>query len=161
VSGLDILVGSVYSRSHDICLQGLTRDMVTSVPLRFSLVEFVILFLVNCYRNYMPEKYPSPCSCRTIQHFLYEAVMSINRTRKTVMKPWLLLQKSNPLFGGLLVTYMSHINGSKKKKLNSVACSPQANYTARASGRRLLAKLVPTFADRGCHVVSATNPRGR
>jgi hypothetical protein len=31
----------------------------------------------------------------------------------------------------------------------------------RPSGRRLLAKLVPTFADRGCHVVSATDPRGR
>jgi hypothetical protein len=28
----------------------------------------------------------------------------------------------------------------------------------RPSGRRLLAKLVPTFADRGCHVVSATIP---
>jgi hypothetical protein len=24
--------------------------------------------------------------------------------------------------------------------------------------RRLLAKLVPTFADRGCHVISVTNP---
>jgi hypothetical protein len=44
---------------------------------------------------------------------------------------------------------------------NSVASSPQANYTDRASGRRLLAKLVPTFADRGCRVVSATDPRGR
>jgi hypothetical protein len=48
-----------------------------------------------------------------------------------------------------------------KKKLNSVACSPQANYTDQPSGRRLLAKLVPTFADRGYHVVSATDPRGR
>jgi hypothetical protein len=33
--------------------------------------------------------------------------------------------------------------------------SPQANYTDRA------AKLVPTFADRGCRVVSATDPHGR
>jgi hypothetical protein len=45
-------------------------------------------------------------------------------------------------------------------KLNSVAFSPQANYTDRAD-RRLLAKLVPTFADRGCRVVSATDPPGR
>jgi hypothetical protein len=30
-----------------------------------------------------------------------------------------------------------------------------------SSGRRLSAKLVPTFADRGCHVVSATEPYGR
>jgi hypothetical protein len=39
-----------------------------------------------------------------------------------------------------------------------MASSPQANYTDRPSGRRLLAKLVPTFADRGCRVVSATDP---
>jgi hypothetical protein len=31
----------------------------------------------------------------------------------------------------------------------------------RPSDRRLSAKLVPTFADRGCHVVSATDPYGR
>jgi hypothetical protein len=36
--------------------------------------------------------------------------------------------------------------------------SPQANYTDWLSDRRLSAKLVPTLADRGCHVVSATNP---
>jgi hypothetical protein len=34
--------------------------------------------------------------------------------------------------------------------------SPQANY----SDRRLSAKLVPTSADRGCHVVSVTDPYG-
>jgi CBS-domain-containing membrane protein len=28
------------------------------------------------------------------------------------------------------------------------------------SDRRLTAKLVPTFADRGCHVVSVTDPYG-
>jgi hypothetical protein len=31
----------------------------------------------------------------------------------------------------------------------------------RPSDRRLLAKLVPTFADRGCRVVSATDSHGR
>jgi hypothetical protein len=30
----------------------------------------------------------------------------------------------------------------------------------RLSDRRLLAKLVPTFADRECHVVSVTDPYG-
>jgi hypothetical protein len=35
--------------------------------------------------------------------------------------------------------------------------SPQANYT----DRRLSAKLVPTCADRGCYVVSVTEPYGR
>jgi hypothetical protein len=47
-----------------------------------------------------------------------------------------------------------------RKKRNSVAFSPQANYTDRASDRRLSVKLVPTFADRGCRVVRATDPHG-
>src|SRR5215510_803473 len=38
--------------------------------------------------------------------------------------------------------------------------SPRTNYTDK-SGRRRSAKLVPTFADKGCHVVSATGPHGR
>jgi hypothetical protein len=44
---------------------------------------------------------------------------------------------------------------------NSVAFSPQANYTDGPSDRRLSAKFVPTFADRGCRVVSATDPNCR
>jgi hypothetical protein len=36
--------------------------------------------------------------------------------------------------------------------------SLQANYTDQLSDRRLSAKLVPTLADRGCRVVSATIP---
>jgi hypothetical protein len=36
--------------------------------------------------------------------------------------------------------------------------SPRANYIYRPSDRRLSAKLVQTFADRGCHVVSVTDP---
>jgi hypothetical protein len=43
-----------------------------------------------------------------------------------------------------------------KTKLHGL--SPQANYTDRLSDRRLSAKLVPTLADRGCHVVRATIP---
>jgi hypothetical protein len=39
-----------------------------------------------------------------------------------------------------------------------MAFSPQANYTDRAIDRRLSAKLVPTFADRECRVVRATDP---
>jgi hypothetical protein len=49
----------------------------------------------------------------------------------------------------------------KLKNLNSVAFSSQANYTDLASDRRMSAELVPTFADRGCRVVSATDPYGR
>jgi hypothetical protein len=36
-----------------------------------------------------------------------------------------------------------------------------ASELYRLSERRLSAKLVPTFADRGCHVVSVTDPYGR
>jgi hypothetical protein len=36
-----------------------------------------------------------------------------------------------------------------------------ASELYRQSDRRLSAKLVPTFPDRGCHVVSVTNPYGR
>jgi hypothetical protein len=39
--------------------------------------------------------------------------------------------------------------------------SPPANYTDRLSDRRLSAKLVPTLADRGCRLVSETNPHVR
>jgi hypothetical protein len=36
-----------------------------------------------------------------------------------------------------------------------------ASELYRPSDRRLSVKLMPTFADRGCHVVSVTNPHGR
>jgi hypothetical protein len=45
----------------------------------------------------------------------------------------------------------------KKKKF---PWSESASELYRPSDRRLSAKLVPTFADRGCHVVSVTNPYG-
>jgi hypothetical protein len=45
-----------------------------------------------------------------------------------------------------------HFNNKKLRGL-----SPQVNYT----DRRMSAKLVPTFADRVCRVVSATDPHGR
>jgi hypothetical protein len=46
----------------------------------------------------------------------------------------------------------------QKKKLRGF--SPQSELYP-PSDRRLSAKLVPTLADRGCRVVSATNPHGR
>jgi hypothetical protein len=52
-------------------------------------------------------------------------------------------------------------NANKQKKNKLRGFSPQANYTDRASDRRSSAKLVPTLADGGCRVVSATNPHGR
>jgi hypothetical protein len=47
-------------------------------------------------------------------------------------------------------------NSDCKTKLCGL--SPRQNYTDR---RLLSARLVPTFADTGCRVVTATNPFGR
>jgi hypothetical protein len=45
----------------------------------------------------------------------------------------------------------------KQKKLRGR--SPQANYTDRATAA--VGEVVPTFAGRGCYVVSATDSHGR
>jgi CBS-domain-containing membrane protein len=47
------------------------------------------------------------------------------------------------------------VNTKTKTKLRVL--SPRTDYT----DRRLSTKLVPTFAERGCHVVSVTDPYGR
>jgi hypothetical protein len=49
---------------------------------------------------------------------------------------------------------------TKRTKTKLPGHSPQANYTDQATAA-LLAKLVPTFAGRGCCVVSAANSHGR
>jgi hypothetical protein len=46
------------------------------------------------------------------------------------------------------------------RQMGKYGLSPLANYT-EPSDRRLSAKLVPSFADRRCHVVSVTDPHGR
>jgi hypothetical protein len=56
------------------------------------------------------------------------------------------------------VTQRHVVNGSIQNKLRGL--SPQANYTDRATGG-MSPKLVPTFADKGCRVVSVTDPHGR
>jgi hypothetical protein len=58
-----------------------------------------------------------------------------------------------PVFPHFICVITKHI---KKTKLHGL--SPQANYTDRLSDRRFSSKLVPTLADRGCRVVSATIP---
>jgi hypothetical protein len=70
------------------------------------------------------------------------------------MEPTDTLPCSRELDIRAILTHMNSADAKTKLKLNSVAFSPQANYT----DRRLLAKLVQTFADRGCRVVSAMDP---
>jgi CBS-domain-containing membrane protein len=45
--------------------------------------------------------------------------------------------------------------------MNSTPWPEPASELYRPSDSSLSAKLVPTFADRGCHVVSVTDPYGR
>jgi hypothetical protein len=53
----------------------------------------------------------------------------------------------------------SNIQKGKKKKLRDL--SLRVNYTDRPTDRCLSANSVSTFADRGCCVVSTTDPYGR
>jgi hypothetical protein len=66
-----------------------------------------------------------------------------------------------PLERNSLNVYFSKdcFHQSLKKKLNSVAWSARELY--RPSDCRLLAKLVPNFADIGCRMVSATYSHSR
>jgi hypothetical protein len=64
---------------------------------------------------------------------------------------------------GYLLLFLVYIlsNSLLNKKKNKLrGLSPQSELY-RPSDRRLSAKLVPTLANRGCRVVSATNPHGR
>jgi CBS-domain-containing membrane protein len=65
--------------------------------------------------------------------------------RYSVLKPATNVQAPQP-----------HITGKKK-----TLWSESASKLYRPSDRRLSAKLMPTFADRECHVVSVTDPYGR
>jgi hypothetical protein len=49
----------------------------------------------------------------------------------------------------------------RQSKREKTPWHKSASELYRPSDRRLLAKLVPTLADRGCYVVSVTDPYGR
>jgi hypothetical protein len=63
-----------------------------------------------------------------------------------------------------LMPYGPHTDDAKqtnKQTKQQIPWPESASELCRPSERRLLAKLVPTFADRGCHVVSVTDPYAR
>jgi hypothetical protein len=62
--------------------------------------------------------------------------------------PWAWIEIKTEFHSGNVYSNLDCI----KKKLRDL--SPQANYTDRATAANF-------FADRGCHVVSVTNPHGR
>jgi hypothetical protein len=61
-----------------------------------------------------------------------------------------------------LLSVTAALGNSRHKKTEIQTPWPEfSSELYRPSDRRLSAKLVPTFADRGCHVVSVTDPYGR
>jgi hypothetical protein len=60
-----------------------------------------------------------------------------------------------------LINVQKHERISKYINKKQTPWSESASELYRPSDRRLSAKWLPTFADRGCHVVSVTDPYGR
>jgi hypothetical protein len=60
--------------------------------------------------------------------------------------------------GQFLSSYADDQNKNTRKKK---PCPESASELYRPRDRRLSAKLVPTFVNRGCHVVSVTGPYSR
>jgi CBS-domain-containing membrane protein len=58
----------------------------------------------------------------------------------------------------LMHRFARQLHYLKDRKINPVAFVRERTVPTE---RPLSARLVPTFADRGCHVLSATNPYGR
>jgi CBS-domain-containing membrane protein len=59
-----------------------------------------------------------------------------------------------------LSTYFIAFDHRKSNTAKKTPWHESASELYRPSDRRLTAKLAPTFADRGCHVVSVTDPYG-
>jgi hypothetical protein len=57
--------------------------------------------------------------------------------------------------------YRGWSNRSVRKLKKNASWTESASELYRPNNHRLLKKLVPTFADRGCNVVSVTDPYGR
>jgi hypothetical protein len=59
------------------------------------------------------------------------------------------------------LSLMLHSSWTSSLHKNTTPWSESARELYRPRDRSLSAKLVPTFADRGCHMVSVTDPYGR
>jgi hypothetical protein len=105
--------------------------------------------LTVCEDSYFVSgHYPSPC----LKHFCVKT-----GTARTEAGHWFMA----------IVVDIRVISGQKPSLQRQILCIvktqwPQsASELYRPSDRSLLATLVPTFAERGCHVVSVTDPYGR
>jgi hypothetical protein len=61
----------------------------------------------------------------------------------------------------LNIGFMQQNKLHEQKETNQTPWPRPASELCRPSERRLSAKLLPTFVDRGCHEVSVTDPYGR
>jgi hypothetical protein len=86
-------------------------------------------------------------------------VFEIKATGKYIYRCVLSGNENEVIFSRRLTLLICGKVKYKVKKRNSVAWVRDLLY--RPSDRRLSAKLVPTFAERVCHVVRVTNPYGR
>jgi hypothetical protein len=69
---------------------------------------------------------------------------------------------TSTLLGPLERASLNHCSSGLRETTNKqTPWSESARELYRPSDRRLSAKWLPTFADRGCHVVSVTDPYGR
>jgi hypothetical protein len=71
---------------------------------------------------------------------------------------WIIFgRKGDGIRGVWRELHKKELYNTRKTKLRGL--SPQANYTDRATAA--VGEVVPTFAGRGCYVVSATDSHGR
>jgi hypothetical protein len=80
----------------------------------------------------------------------------VNKPRQHSTSTWPPSPAASALLHGVQTTRCYN-----NKKLNYTPWPESASKLYRPSDRRLSAKLVLTFADRGCHVVSLTDPYSR
>jgi hypothetical protein len=69
--------------------------------------------------------------------------------------------KDRPMVCPCVYLDLFFANKFKANDLKKTPWSESASELYRLSDRRLSAKLLPSCADRGCHVVSVTDPSGR
>jgi hypothetical protein len=98
-----------------------------------------------------------------VRHFFYFALHVTDLSELQIRKYSLRVNiRTHKTYTCKVNTFLAcsshHISFPLKKK---TPWSESANELYRPSDRRLSAKWLPTFVDRGCHVVSVTDPYGR
>jgi hypothetical protein len=76
-------------------------------------------------------------------------------------KLWLKLNSYNGDICKAVLTRLAYLDKYLSGRQKQAPWSEFASELYRSSDRRLLAKSVPTFADRGFHMIGATDPYGR